>query len=161
MVGDEAELLPVREEWAIRNPDIYVAGQRVEMVSDLEALAEQLSNPSVPPETLGRHPFFREFWDQPDRIGYWVGLADPPGEDAAAVARRQIAFATSLADISGRSRERYVLSTHSPVLRAILAHYLGEEPGEPEYLESVDLRFSENEASELVFREHRRTLSSA
>ena len=37
--GGDANLLEVSEQWAIRNPDLYVAGQRVEMVSSAEALA--------------------------------------------------------------------------------------------------------------------------
>lgn len=157
----EAKLLPVRGEWAIRNPDLYVAGQRVEMVSSLEALEEQLSSPRVSSEVLERHPFFREFWASSDRIGYWIHLAGPPGEDAAAVARRQMAFATSLADTVGESSERYVLSTHSPVLRAILRHYFGKEPGEPEYLESVDLRLPSTGPPELSFRGLGKILSGA
>lgn len=147
-----AKLLPVREEWAIRNPDLYVAGQRVEMVSSAEALAEQLS-PSPPPEVLSEHPFFREFWASPERVGYWVGLEDPPGEDAVAVARRQLTFALSLREATVERPVRYLLVTHSPVLRAILRCYLGGDPGEPEYLESVDLALPGEEAPELGFRE--------
>ena len=77
----DAYLLEVSEEQAIRNPDLYVAGQRVEMVSTAETLAEQLCAPPVDPETLSEHHFFREFWKSPDRIGYWVRHLDPPGED--------------------------------------------------------------------------------
>jgi broad specificity phosphatase PhoE len=152
-----AKLLPVREEWAIRNPDLYVAGQRVELVSSAEALAEQL-DPPPPPEALSGHPFFKEFWRAPDRVGYWVGLEDPPGEDAVAVARRQLTFALSLPEAAGERPVRYLLVTHSPVLRAILRCYLGGDPGEPEYLESVDLTLSGDEAPELGFRERRKAL---
>ncbi len=120
------DLREVGERWAIRNPDLYVAGQRVEMVSSVEALAEQLAAPSVDPETLSKHPFFSEFWASPDRIGYWVEHPDPPGEDTAAVARRQMTFALSLPGVPKNTAVRYVLSTHSPVLRAILLCYLGE-----------------------------------
>jgi broad specificity phosphatase PhoE len=150
--GGDAVLLEVTEQWAIRNPDLYVAGQRVEMVSSAEALAEQLSAPSVDPETLSEHPFFREFWASPDRIGYWVEHPDPPGEDTVAVARRQMTFAMSLLDRPENRPVRYVLSTHSPVLRAVLLCYTGEDPGEPGYLEPIDLILSENGSSELRFR---------
>jgi broad specificity phosphatase PhoE len=111
------ELLEVGEQWAIRNPDLFVAGQRVEMVSSVEALAEQLSAPPVDPEMLSDHPFFGAFWASSDRIGYWVEHPDPPGEDTVAVARRQMAFATSLLDAPGDAPARYVLTTHSPVHR--------------------------------------------
>lgn len=153
------DLLGVSEQWAVRNPDLYVAGQRVEMVSSAEALAGQLSAPPVPPETLARHPFFREFWASPDRIGLWVGHPDPPGEDAVAVARRQVTFAASLPDAAAEGRPvRYVLSTHSPVLRAILLCFLGGDPGEPRYLEPVDLILPDAGPSELRFRGLRKAL---
>jgi broad specificity phosphatase PhoE len=157
--GGDADLLEVGAHWAIRNPDLYVAGQRVELVSSAEALAEQLSAPSVDRETLSEHPFFREFWASPDRIGYWVEHPDPPGEDTVAVARRQMTFVMSLPDKPENRPVRYVLSTHSPVLRATLLCYAGEDPGEPGYLEPIDLILSENGSSELWFRGLRTFLS--
>ena len=152
------ELLDVTEQWAIRNPDIFVAGQRVEMVSSVEALAEQLSAPPVDPETLAEHPFFSAFLTSSDRIGYWVEHTDPPGENTVAVARRQMTFATSLLDRLEDRPVRYVLATHSPVLRAILLCYLGEDPGEPGHLEPIDLTLSSDKAPELRFRDRRRAL---
>jgi broad specificity phosphatase PhoE len=157
--GGDANLLEVSEQWAIRNPDLYVAGQRVEMVSSAEALAEQLSAPPVGPEALSEHPFFREFWASPDRIGYWVEHPDPPGEDTVAVARRQMTFAMSLPERLENKPSRFILSTHSPVLRAILLCYTGEDPGEPGYLEPIDLILPENGLSELRFRGLRTFLS--
>jgi broad specificity phosphatase PhoE len=154
------ELREVSEQWAIRNPDIFVAGQRVEMVSSVEALAEQLSAPPVDPETLANHPFFSAFLASSDRIGYWVEHPDPPGEDTVAVARRQITFATSLLDKQEDRPLRYVLATHSPVLRAILLCYLGEDPGEPGHLETIDLSLSSGTAPEIRFRDRRRALSA-
>jgi broad specificity phosphatase PhoE len=156
----DADLLEVSEQWAIRNPDLYVAGQRVEMVSTAETLAEQLCASPVDPETLSEHPFFREFWASPDRIRYWVEHPDPPGEDTVAVARRQMTFAMSLPDRPENRPVRYVLSTHSPVLRAILSCYAGEDPGEPGYLEPIDLILSENGSPELRFRGLRTFFSS-
>ena len=158
-LGGEADLLEVSEQRAIRNPDLYVAGQRIEMVSSAEALAVQLSAPPLDPEALSQHPFFREFWTSPDRIGYWVAHPDPPGEDTVAVARRQMTFAVSLLDGPENRPARYVLSTHSPALRAILMCYTGEEPGEPGYLEPIDLILPENGSSELRFRDLHTTLS--
>lgn len=152
------DLREIREQWAIRNPDLFVAGQRVEMVSSAEALAEQLQTPPVEPETLRDHPFFREFWASPDRIGLWVGNPDPPGENSAAVARRQLTFAASLAEISSTRPTSYVLVTHSPILRAILSVLLGEDPGEPRYAEPVSLIFSNTAAPELEFRDRRHPL---
>lgn len=156
----DADLLEVSEQWAIRNPDLYVAGQRVEMVSTAETLAEQLCASPVDPETLSEHPFFREFWASADRIRYWVEHPDPPGEDTVAVARRQMTFAMSLADRPENRPVRYILSTHSPVQRAILSCYAGEDPGEPGYLEPIDLILLENGSPELRFRGLRTYLSS-
>ena len=158
--GSGVELLEISEQWAIRNPDVFVGGQRVEMVSSVEAFAEQLSASPVDPETLANHPFFSAFLASSDRIGYWVEHPDPPGEDAVAVARRQMTFATSLLDKEEDRPVRYVLATHSPVLRAILLCYLGEDPGEPGHLEPIELTLSRGEAPELCFRDRRRTLSS-
>lgn len=159
-LGPGGDLLEVSEQWAIRNPDLYVAGQRVEMVSSADALAAQLSAPPVIPEVLSKHPFFHEFWASPDRIGYWVEHPDPPGEDTVAVARRQMTFAMSLPQRPDDRPIRYILSTHSPVLRALLLCYAGEDPGEPGYLEPIDLILSENKPSELRFRDLRTFLSS-
>ena len=66
--GGDANLLEISEQWAIRNPDPYVAGQRVEMVSSADALAEQLCAPPVDSESVSEHPFFLAFWASPDRI---------------------------------------------------------------------------------------------
>ena len=156
----DVDLLEVSEQQAIRNPDLFVAGQRVEMVSSVDALADQLSEPPVAPEMLSKHPFFKEFWTSPDRIGYWVDHPDPPGENAAAVARRQITFATSLRELVEDRPKRYVLSTHSPVLRAILTCYLERDPGEPEYLESIDFILSKGRLAELRFRDFQRVLQN-
>jgi broad specificity phosphatase PhoE len=158
--GSDVELLEVGEQWAIRNPDLFVAGQRVEMVSSIEALAEQLSAPAVDSKTLADHPFFSTFLTSSDRIGYWVGHPDPPGEDVVAVARRQLTFAMSLLNARQGRPVRYILSTHSPVLRAILRCYLGEDPGEPKHLEPIDLSLSSDGVPELRFRDHRRILAS-
>jgi broad specificity phosphatase PhoE len=76
-----------------------------------------------------------------------------------AVARRQMTFAMSLPDKQENRQVRYVLATHSPVLRAILLCYMGEDPGEPGYLEPIDLILSENGSSELRFRGLRTLLS--
>ena len=157
--GSGVELFEASEQWAIRNPDIFVAGQRIEMVSSVEALSEQLSAPPVDPETLTSHPFFSAFLASSDRIGYWVEHTDPPGEDTVAVARRQMTFAMSLLDKQEDRPVRYVLATHSPVLRAILLCYLKEDPGEPQHLEPIDLTLSSGEAPELRFRDRRRALS--
>ncbi len=152
----QVELHAPAEEWALRNPDLYVAGGRVEMVSTPEALAAQTGARRLTAEELSGHRFFRRFWESPDRIGYWVQHPDPPGEDWGAVARRLLTFATSLLDLPAETRRRYVCVTHSPLLRAFVRRYLTrEDPGEPDYLESVDLEFSTKGGAAVSFRGRR------
>jgi len=152
------ELCMPAEEWALRNPDLYVAGVRVEMVSTPEALAEQV--PGLRAKELSGHSFFKEFWARPDRVGYWVGHPDPPGEDWNAVARRLLAFASSLRYLLKERPKRYVCVTHSPLIRAFLrCHLTNQDPGEPGYLESVDLTFSTERCLTVRFRERSSTVT--
>jgi broad specificity phosphatase PhoE len=148
-------LLAPAEHTAIRNPDIYVAGARVELVSTAQALAEQIPSSGLGPEQLALLPFFQGFWSVADRIGYWVNHLNPPGEDADAVARRLLTFARSLLDLPREQPRRYICVTHSPTMRAFLRRYLlGKDPGEPDYLEAVDLSFASDGSLSLWFRGH-------
>src|SRR5438552_12553554 len=143
----QTQLLAPVEHCALRNPDIYVAGSRIELVSTPEAVAEQLPETGLSPQELARLPFLRGFWADSDRIGYWVNHPNPPGEDADTVARRLLTFAVSLLDLPRVQPRRYICVTHSPGIRAFVRRYLlGHDPGEPGYLASVDLEF-ENDGS--------------
>lgn len=155
----EIYLSPPVEHWAIRNPDIYVAGIRIELVSTAEALAEQLPPSTLGPQELAQLPFLRGFWAAPDRIGYWVSHPNPPGEDADTVARRLLTFAVSLLDVPRVEPRRYVCVTHSPTMRAFLRRYLlGHDPGEPGYLESMDLEFEDDGSCTIRYRGERKKL---
>ena len=129
-----------RVVFALRNPDLYVAGERVDMVSSPAALAEQV--PGMTVDEAAAVPFFAAFFEQPDRIGWWLGLADVPGDDAEAVARRIGHFAASLPDRTTQPAELTVGVTHSPVLRACALDQLGHDPGEPEWLTGLELSVS-------------------
>src|SRR5437868_1459463 len=125
------QLFAPAEHQALRNPDLYVAGNRVEMVSSAQAMAEQTVAYGLDAERLLKIPFLRGFWEASDRIGFWVNHPDPPGEDAGAVARRVLTFATSLLDLPRVRPRRYICVTHSPVMRAFIRRYLlGQDPGE-------------------------------
>jgi broad specificity phosphatase PhoE len=126
-----------RVAFALRNPDIYVAGERVEMVSSPAALAEQV--PGMTVDEAAAVPFFAAFFDHPDRIGWWLRLGQVPGEDAEALARRIDHFAASLPDRTAQPAELTVGVTHSPVLRACALAHLGHDPGEPEWLTGLEL----------------------
>jgi broad specificity phosphatase PhoE len=117
---------------ALRNPDIYLAAQRVEMVSTAAAFAGQV--PGLRAADVTRVPFYSGFLSAPDRIGYWMNSPDPPGEDPGAVAARITAFAASLMHAAGLAASVVVGVTYSPVLRALARRYLGTDPGEPGYL---------------------------
>jgi broad specificity phosphatase PhoE len=123
--------------FALRNPDLYLGGYHVSMVSSAEAYAEQV--PPLTPDDVVAVPFFRTFLTHPDRVGYWLAHSHPPGDDALAVGRRVEVFARSLADVP-RWRGRLVLGvTHSPLLRAVAVTFLGEDPGEPPFLHGYSL----------------------
>lgn len=160
-VREDVTFLSPIEDYALRNPDLYVAGTRVEMVSSPEALAEQLTGSGLGPDELSGHGYFEGFWAAPDPVGYWVGHPDPPGEDSEAVARRFFAFAASLTELPRSSPARYVCVTHSPVLRVFLRRYLTDrDPGEPDFLEFIDVAFTPDRPPSVSFRGISREVTS-
>ena len=133
----------VEPAWGLRNPDLYLAGSRVEMMSTAEAIAGQLSHPKLTPEEVLSHPFFHGFLTAEDRIGYWLTHEDPPGESAALVGRRVLQFARSFV-IGEGSGLVVACVTHSPVLRALVVNGLGlPDPGEPGWVEAVNVEVSD------------------
>jgi broad specificity phosphatase PhoE len=130
-----------RVSFALRNPDLYLAGHHVNMVSTAAAFCEQA--PMLTEEQCLRVPFFAGFLNAPDRIGYWLTHTSPPGDDTAAVAARLAAFAASLSDVRRRVTETVVGFTHSPLLRAVALEFAGVDPGEPDYLHGYSIRVRE------------------
>jgi broad specificity phosphatase PhoE len=152
--GSDVELGAPRVEPAIRNPDLYVAGHRVEMVSAIEAVAAQLPGDALTAAELERNAFFSRFVTSPDRVGLWVADDDPPGERADEVARRFLTWARSLCDTTRPYARRFVCVTHSGPMRAVLRRFvLGHDPGEPEYVEAVELRFAPDGSATWRFRD--------
>jgi len=141
-------------EHAIRNPDVFVAGTRVELVSTVAALAEQLPDGVVTHEDLAAHAFFSRFWAERDRILVWLKDADPPGERAGDVARRFLTFARSLRDAPDARPRHYVCVTHSGPMRALLLQYvLDHDPGEPDYAEAIELNVGPSDGLTWRFRD--------
>ncbi|GAB3198246.1 hypothetical protein GCM10027062_11970 [Nocardioides hungaricus] len=137
-IAEDGRVLGPLGCFALRNPDLYLAGTRVDMVSSAPALAEQV--PGLDEEDVAAHPWWPSFFADPDRIGWWLAHADPPGESGADLVRRVGHLARSLAD-AGPHRDRVVVGvTHSPLLRAVLAGPTGGDPGEPSYVTGVELR---------------------
>jgi broad specificity phosphatase PhoE len=120
---------------ALRNPDIYVAGQRVNMVSDAAALAAQISDLSV--EEAARVPFFEQFFAADDRIKYWLNCESPSGETTSMVASRLNDFAKSFQD-KDMTAAVIIGVTHSPIIRSVALTYLGADPGEPNWIAGVE-----------------------
>ena len=149
----------VRQEYAIRNPDLYLAGHRVEMVSNGEAMAAQLPPGLMTAAAVEAVPFLDGFFRDKDRIGYWLHHPDPAGEDARAVARRIVQFCKSLGDASPAQDLRIVAVSHSPVMRAVLVHYLGlSDPGEPDWVEPITLTLTDI-GGQIQFRDTTRPLT--
>jgi broad specificity phosphatase PhoE len=121
--------------FALRNPDLYLAGVRVNMVSSADALAEQVEGLSA--EDVASLEFFPTFFDSPDRIGWWLAHPAPPGEDARSVAARVESFAGSLIDPVPDGPEVVVAVTHSPLLRAVALDSLGHDIGEPPWVSGL------------------------
>lgn len=128
-------VLGPRVAFALRNPDLYLAGTRVDMVSSAEALASQVDGYQA--ANIAGIPFFPEFFASPDRIGWWLTHASPPGETAPAVAARLRAFARSLTDPIPGDPGAVVAVTHSPLLRAFGLEMLGEDIGEPPWVSGL------------------------
>lgn len=144
-----APVKPPLVAFALRNPDLYLAGERVDMVSSAEAFAAQV--PWMTPGAVLEVPFFAGFLTAPDRIAHWLGSAEPPGDDAAGVAARIAAFAASLVDQGPSAPDTVIAVTHSPVLRAVAIAFVGVDPGEPPYLNGYSVDFPDGTPHVAVF----------
>lgn len=123
--------------FALRNPDLYLAGHRINMGEGAATLAAQA--PLVTEADVAASTFFAGFLSADDRIGYWLAAGNVPGDDAHDVGRRIDAFARSLADIPAWHGQTVVAVTHSPVLRAVRLHHQAEYSKEPPFLHGYSL----------------------
>lgn len=126
------------DSFALRNPDLYLAGSRVNMVSSYAALAEQV--PGMDQAQAEANPWWSGFITSADRIGWWLHHHNPPGDSGGQVAARVLQFATSLTDAGPWAEATVIGVTHSPVLRALLQHASGADPGEPAYVTGAEIR---------------------
>lgn len=120
------------DSFALRNPDMYVAGARVDMVSSAASLAEQVDGMTT--EHVEANKWWTAFFVASDRIGWWLSQDDPPGENSRDVARRLQRFARSFADPGPHHGRLLVCVTHSPVLRSVLSAVDGQDLGEPAFV---------------------------
>jgi broad specificity phosphatase PhoE len=136
-IGDDDRISGPSDSFALRNPDMYVAGTRVNMVSSAESLAEQVPGMSV--EQAAANEWWGHFFVSPDRIGWWLAQQEPPGETAAELSARISRFVRTIADPGPLQGRLVVCVTHSPVLRAVLLSTAGEDPGEPAYVTGAEI----------------------
>jgi broad specificity phosphatase PhoE len=134
-----AEVLEDGVAFALRNPDLYLAGVRVDMVSSEAAFAAQI--PGFTEADVAKVDFFAQWLTAPDRVGWWVRHTAPPGDDAATVAARIRMFAGSLADRDDATAFTVGI-THSPVLRACALAVAGADIGEPNWLAGLEADIS-------------------
>ena len=123
--------------FALRNPDFYLGGHRINMAEGAEALAAQ--SPPVNPEDVGEVEFYKDLMAAKDRVGFWLEHGSPPGDTSHDVGRRIDHFARSLAAVPRWRGRTVVAITHSPVLRAIRHHHWGEYSKEPPFLHGYSL----------------------
>ena len=127
--GAGGTVLGPAKAYALRNPDLFIGGMRVNMVSSHEALANQVE--WLQTEDVANLDFFPQFIEEEDRIGWWLGHENPPGEGASDVARRLEQFARSFSNPTRPEGGTVVAVTHSPLLRAHGLQVLGTDIGEP------------------------------
>jgi broad specificity phosphatase PhoE len=133
------------EAFALRNPDLYLAGTRVDMVSTTAAFAEQV--PGLSEDDVARAPFYAGFVAASDRVGWWLRHQSPPGDDTPAVRKRVTDFAVSLADYPQPGPDLTVAVTHSPIIRACALSACPQDPGEPPWVGGIEITVSQDGAA--------------
>ena len=130
------------------------------MVSSGAALAAQLPDGLMTAAEVEATACFGDFLRAPDRLGDWLRHEDPAGEEARAVARRVVRFCRSLGDADTGQVLRIVAVSHSPVMRAVLVHFMGlADPGEPGWVEPIDITLTDG-GGQIRFRDTTRPLTS-
>lgn len=132
--------LPIPEpvvSFGLRNPDLYLGGQRINLGEGAEFLASQ--SPGVDAASVEDSVFYGGLLTAKDRVGYWLEHANVPGELASDVGRRVDVLARSLIDTAQWRGKTVVAITHSPVLRAVRFHHSGAYSKEPPFLHGYSL----------------------
>jgi broad specificity phosphatase PhoE len=123
--------------FALRNPDLYLGGHRINMAEGAEALAAQ--SPPVNPDDVAGMAFYKALMEAKDRVGFWLEHGSPPGDTAPDVGRRIDHFVRSIVAVPTWRCRTIVAITHSPVLRAVRHHHWGEYSKEPPFLHGYSL----------------------
>jgi len=136
-VGTDLVLPSPLVSFALRNPDLYLGGHRVNMGEGAEALAAQ--TPDVDPANVMENIFYQGLLTAKERVGFWLEHGNVPGDSAHDVGRRIDVFARSLVDVAAFRGQTVVAMTHSPVLRAVRLHHTGAYSLEPPFLQGYSL----------------------
>lgn len=123
--------------FALRNPDLYLGGHRINLGEGAEFLSSQ--SPGVEPSAVEASVFYSAIITAKDRVGCWLEHGNVPGENAHAVGQRIDTLARSLADVPAWHGRTVVAITHSPVLRAVRVRHTGEYSKEPPFLHGYSL----------------------
>jgi len=123
--------------FALRNPDMYLGGHRINLAEGAAALAAQ--SPAVSEADVEASSYFGPLMTAKDRVGYWLEHPNPPGDNAHDVARRIAAFVRSCADVPAWRGGTVVAVTHSPVLRAVRLGHQGLYTREPAFLHGFEV----------------------
>lgn len=134
--------------FALRNPDLYLGGHRINMGQGAPFLASQ--SPEVTEADVERSPFYAGLMTADDRVGFWIESNNVPGDSSRDVGRRIDQFARSLGDVAGWWGRTIVAITHSPVLRAVRLHLWGEYSKEPPFLHGYSLTLARDGGLELA-----------
>ena len=135
--SNELKIPEPQVSFALRNPDLYLGGQRINMGEGAATLAALAQGVGV--EEVRESSLYSALLDADDRVGFWLESGNVPGDDATDVGRRIDVFARSLGDVPGWRGQTVVAVTHSPVLRAVRLRHWSDYSKEPPFLHGYEL----------------------
>ena len=142
-IGDPARIDGPLDSFALRNPDMYVAGTRVNMVSSPETLAEQVPGHD---DRAGRGQPVVERTSSPHPTGSAGGCGQerPTGRDRRRPDRPHHPASPAASPTPVRSRGRARRRRHPLAAAALGAPRAApaSDPGEPGYVTGADVRVS-------------------
>ena len=137
--------------FGLRNPDLYLGGQRINLGEWAEFLASQA--PGVDPAAVETSVFYGGLMAAKDRVGHWLEHGNVPGENAHDVGRRVDVLIRSLVDVEAWRGKTVVGISHSPVMRAVRFNHWGEYSKEPPFLHGYSLTVHESGAIDFALFE--------
>lgn len=126
-------------------------------------LYQQTTDPdflaSLPPR---RAAFYREFWTNPDPMGYWLRVDSCGGAETSALVLDRLLFrlrSIFTSDEMPTPDSYWFLVTHSGTMRAFLRKAFGVDLGEPDFCEDILVKPADKQNwITLTFREETASL---